>query len=171
MRTFLIETAQAAGNFGSALDEVKTTGGAASLGGFSSASTVFGNAIALALATVGLIFFALAVYAGFIWMTAQGEDDKIAKAKKILQGSIVGVFIVIMAYAATALVSSRYGSSSRLNGGPGDPQSEATCCMYTGPGGQMILELDAEEEYCQSIMESDADAEWIASDDICVSSF
>lgn len=55
--------------------------------------------IALVLSFVGVIFVILIIYAGIIWMTAQGNDEKVNNAKKIMIDSIIGLIIVVAAYA------------------------------------------------------------------------
>jgi hypothetical protein len=55
---------------------------------------------------VGTIFFALTVYAGILWMTAQGEPKKVQKAKDILITSVIGTVIVVSAYVITNAVFS-----------------------------------------------------------------
>lgn len=56
---------------------------------------------------VGTIFFVLTIYAGYLWMTAAGEESKIESAKKILKSSIIGLVITLSAYAITAFVTSQ----------------------------------------------------------------
>lgn len=41
------------------------------------------------------------VYAGFLYITARGEEDQVSKAKKILLGVIIGIIIAAAAYALT----------------------------------------------------------------------
>lgn len=53
------------------------------------------------LGLLGIIFFALTVYAGYLWMTAGGEDEKVTKAKTLLQQAIIGLAIILSAYAIT----------------------------------------------------------------------
>ncbi len=71
--------------------------------------TLVGNIIKSILSLVGIIFFVLTVYAGFLWMTARGDDSKIEKAKEILKSSITGLFIVVSAYAITVFVTKQFG--------------------------------------------------------------
>jgi len=47
------------------------------------------------------------IYAGFIWITARGEEERIIKAKAIIRNSIIGLIIVFSAYAITAFVLDR----------------------------------------------------------------
>ena len=64
------------------------------------------NIIKMALGVLGTIFLVLTVYAGFLWMTASGEEEKITKAKDILKASIIGLLIILTAYAITSFVIS-----------------------------------------------------------------
>lgn len=72
--------------------------------------TIVGNIIAAVLSLVGVIFLALMVYAGYLWMTAAGESAQIDKAKKIITASIVGLVITLSAYAITFFITSKLGS-------------------------------------------------------------
>lgn len=53
------------------------------------------------LGLLGLLFLCLTIYAGFLWMTAQGDDKRVQKAKDILTAAVVGAVIIVGAYAAT----------------------------------------------------------------------
>ena len=46
---------------------------------------------------LGLIFLLLTIYAGFQWMTAMGETDKVKKAKETLRNSVIGLGLIIAA--------------------------------------------------------------------------
>ncbi len=67
-----------------------------------------GTIINVALSLIGLIFLCLMVYAGFLWLTARGEAEPIDKAKEIIKTSIIGLVVVMSAYAITALVTSYF---------------------------------------------------------------
>ncbi len=60
--------------------------------------------ITLVLSLVGVLFMILIIYGGISWMLAQGNDEKVAKAKKIITDSIIGLVIVIAAYAITYFI-------------------------------------------------------------------
>lgn len=66
--------------------------------------TKAGQVIGVVLSFVGVIFFGLMIYAGILWMTAQGNDQQVAKAKGILVSSIIGLIIVFAAYAITSFI-------------------------------------------------------------------
>ena len=60
---------------------------------------IISQVITTALTFVGVVFLGLAIYAGYNWMTAQGEEEKVTKAKDTLTAAIIGLVIVIAAYA------------------------------------------------------------------------
>jgi len=63
-----------------------------------------GVVIGMALSLVGVIFLGLMVYAGIIWMTAQGDAEKASKAKEIIKTCVIGLIVVLAAYSITAFV-------------------------------------------------------------------
>jgi len=79
------------------------------------------------LSLLGTIFFGLTIYAGILWMTAAGQEDKVTKATNILQAAVIGLIIVLAAYAITAFVT------SNLGGGGGG--TTATTCKSAGGTG------------------------------------
>lgn len=54
--------------------------------------------ISSVLGIVGVIFFVLMIYAGFLWMTAAGNDERVTKAKNIFSTSIIGLLVIVGAY-------------------------------------------------------------------------
>ncbi|MBI5222655.1 MAG: hypothetical protein HY980_04145 [Candidatus Magasanikbacteria bacterium] len=70
---------------------------------------IIGKGIGAAITLVGMIFLVLMVYAGYLWMTARGEEAEIEKAQKIITAALIGFFIVASAYAITKFVSGKLG--------------------------------------------------------------
>jgi len=82
--------------------------------GASDASTLpklIGSIINTALGLMGIIFVIMVVYAGVLYMTDMGEGKKVDKAKKLLQTSIIGIVIVVAAYAISSFVISQISSA------------------------------------------------------------
>lgn len=74
---------------------------------------VVGRVINVSLGLLGTLFVGLTVYAGFLWMTAGGNEDQVGKAKKILYTSIIGLIIILSAYSISNFVlRSLYGAST-----------------------------------------------------------
>ncbi|OIP80515.1 MAG: hypothetical protein COT39_03855 [Parcubacteria group bacterium CG08_land_8_20_14_0_20_48_21] len=63
-----------------------------------------GGIINVVLGFLGIIFLILIIYAGFLWMTAAGNDDAVGRAKKILINSTIGLVIVIAAYTISSFI-------------------------------------------------------------------
>lgn len=57
-----------------------------------------------ALGFLAIIFIILFLYAGFTWMTSAGNEDKLSTAKKTMTAAIIGLAIVLTAYAITTFV-------------------------------------------------------------------
>lgn len=64
------------------------------------------------LAWLGVLFLGLTIYSGIVWMTAEGNEQKIEKAKTILIASISGLVVVIAAYAISYFVVNFFTGSS-----------------------------------------------------------
>lgn len=62
------------------------------------------NIIRSGLGLLGIVFVGLIIYAGVLWMTAQGEDKEVTKAKNVLTQAIIGLAITVGAYAITNFV-------------------------------------------------------------------
>lgn len=68
--------------------------------------TKAGQIIGTVLSFVGVLFLILMIYAGILWMTAQGNDSQVTKAKNLLINGIIGLIIVFAAYAITSFIGS-----------------------------------------------------------------
>ncbi|MEA3272762.1 MAG: pilin, partial [Patescibacteria group bacterium] len=60
--------------------------------------------INVALGLLGIIAVVIVIYAGFLWMTAGGNDDQIKTAKGWMTGGIIGLVIVLSAYAIARFI-------------------------------------------------------------------
>lgn len=74
--------------------------------GFSSQTLpgLVGSGINVLLSILGIVFVVLVVYAGFLYLTSQGEETNVKKAKKLLTQSIIGLVIIVAAYAISSYV-------------------------------------------------------------------
>jgi len=70
-------------------------------------SVIIGLAVNILLSFLGIIFIILIILAGYHWMTAGGNQETITKAKGSLKSSIVGLLIVVGAYAIWELIASQ----------------------------------------------------------------
>ncbi len=68
-------------------------------------ATYIGSVAQWLFGLLGLLFFGLTLYAGVLWFTARGEDERIAKARQTLITAIIGMIIAVSAYAITTFVT------------------------------------------------------------------
>ncbi|WKZ24784.1 MAG: pilin [Patescibacteria group bacterium] len=67
---------------------------------------VLGTVIQGFLGLLGMIFIILMLIAGYNWMTAAGDEEKIKKATSNIRSAIIGLIIIVAAYAITYFVFS-----------------------------------------------------------------
>ena len=67
-------------------------------------TTTIGTLINIALSLLGIVFLLLTLYAGWLWMTAAGDSKQTGKAKDILITAVVGLVILLSAYAISNFV-------------------------------------------------------------------
>lgn len=84
------------------------------------------NIIKLFLGFLGLFAVIMIMYAGFLWMTAGGNSDKIDTAKAIIKNAFIGILIILSSYAIVSFIFNWWlggGGNSNFvenapNGGP-----------------------------------------------------
>jgi len=64
--------------------------------------------IRIALGFLGIVAVIIILIGGFKWMTAGGNDDKVKDAKKLMIAGVIGLVIVLSAYAIASFVISSY---------------------------------------------------------------
>ncbi len=65
-----------------------------------------GTITGYALSLIGILFFGLMLYGGFLWMIAKGDESQVKKALEIIIDAVIGLLIVGAAYIITSLVFS-----------------------------------------------------------------
>ena len=92
------------------ITDVMDTGKAGGFSGETDLNTfseTLGIVIKVLLSGVGIFFLGLTVYAGMLWITSQGEDEKVQKSQKIIKAAIIGMAIVVGSYAITNYIMYR----------------------------------------------------------------
>ena len=121
------------------LKKAATGGGLTPGGDAPSIPAAVGKILSSLLALLGVLFFALTVWAGFKWMTAQGNQETATSAKTTLENAVIGLVLVVVAYALTTyVVNALFWSSPDLGPGgviqPGIPPNIRGECelIYNG---------------------------------------
>lgn len=63
--------------------------------------------IRVAMSLLGIVMVVIVLYGGFLWMTAGGNEDKVGEAKKWIYSGVVGLIIILSAYAISTFVISQ----------------------------------------------------------------
>ena len=79
--------------------------GADSIGlGNADVKEIVNNIIVVILGFLGLIAVVLILIGGFMWMTAGGNEEKVADARKTLQAAVIGLLIILASYGISLYV-------------------------------------------------------------------
>ncbi len=90
---------------------ITATSAGVNAGGTNDISKLIGNLIGAALGLLGVILVCIIIYAGFLWMTAQGNDEKVKQAKKMISNAVIGMVLIFAAYAITNFVITALSNS------------------------------------------------------------
>lgn len=63
-----------------------------------------GAIINAALGFLGVIAVVIILFGGFKWMTASGNEEKVGEARKLIIAGIIGLAIILSAYAIASFV-------------------------------------------------------------------
>ena len=67
-------------------------------------SEIAGIAVKTFLSILGIIFIVLMLYGGYLWMTASGNEEQSTKAKELIQAAVIGLIIIVAAYAISFFI-------------------------------------------------------------------
>ncbi|MEO5928079.1 MAG: Ig-like domain-containing protein [Patescibacteria group bacterium] len=93
------------------------------------------NIINIALGLVGIVLVSLIVYAGFLWMTSGGNEEQVSRAKRIITSSIIGLIIILSAWAIARFVIERLLQATQNGGGTSQQGGGGTGGGGFGGGG------------------------------------
>ena len=62
------------------------------------------SVIRIILGFLGIIAVIIILLGGFKWMTAGGNEDKVGEAKKLITAGIIGLVIIVAAFAIASFV-------------------------------------------------------------------
>lgn len=71
-----------------------------------------GSLISIFLSILGIVLLLLVIYAGFLWMTAQGDSEQTKKARDIMINAVIGLIITLAAYAISSFVIDQLTSTT-----------------------------------------------------------
>jgi len=71
---------------------------------FTTIATLINVILPLLIIGAALIFLAMGLYGGFVWITAGGSQENLKKAQKIFTSSLIGIVIVVFAFVLVKLI-------------------------------------------------------------------
>ena len=71
-------------------------------------AATLGLIISVVLSILGVIFIFITILAGYQWMTAQGNEQNITKAKDSMTRAVIGLIIVISSYAIWVFIKDNF---------------------------------------------------------------
>jgi len=108
------------------------------------------NIIRTAFGLLGIVALVITLYGGFVFMTAGGEEEKVSTAKKILTNGIIGLVLIMSAYAIVSFViknlvdANNNSSGGGGNGGGGG----GTGGQFGGGNSLYVASLPPSMELC-----------------------
>lgn len=88
--------------------------------GTASLGTIVARIIRIFFGILGMIAISLCIYAGFKWMTAQGDAKQVDEAKEILKNGIIGLLIIFASFGISEFVMSKLFGATGFKGGGGN---------------------------------------------------
>jgi len=80
--------------------------------------TTIANVINISLSLLGIVTVVIVLIGGFKWMTAGGNDDQTAEARKWIFSGIIGLAIIMSAWAIARFVLIQLSGATNITGGP-----------------------------------------------------
>lgn len=79
---------------------------------------IVSTVITAILSLMGVIFIIIVIYGGILWMIAGGNEEQVSKAKRFIKEAIIGLVIVVGAYALSFLILSAFMNNGKLGSAP-----------------------------------------------------
>jgi len=92
--------------------------------------------IQIFIGLLGIIALGLVLYGGFLWMTSAGNEEKISRAKKILTNAVIGLIIILSAFAIVSFILNKLVEATTQ--GPSGPPGQGGLPPGGAIGGGII---------------------------------
>lgn len=97
------------------------------------------------LGFLGILATLLILYGGYLWMTSRGNSEKVEKAKLLIASAVIGLVIILSAYAISRFILSRLYDTTGGGGGstttPPVVIIPSTCSTPTNPDDPRICSI------------------------------
>ncbi len=115
------------------------------LSGLAVGTRTIGDTIAgvinIVLGFLGVIAIGLIIYGGFLWMTSKGNSERIQRAKLLITSAVIGLAIVLSAYAISQFILSSLDEATGGPGGGGGPGGPGPVGVCPPPGDGITIDV------------------------------
>ncbi|MBU1149149.1 Ig-like domain-containing protein, partial [Patescibacteria group bacterium] len=113
------------------------------------------NVVRWALGLLALVAVIFIIYGGYLWMSSRGNEETVTKAKRVIRDAVIGLVIVLLAWAIVTYVIGVIGNAS--NGGTSGCTQHYMCIgchKYCDADGNIITDLTC-TDLCTTLPGSD----------------
>lgn len=100
------------GQGGAAGNLLNNTAGSAGLNANNTLPQIIGTIINVVLGFMGIVLLFYVILAGWEWMSAGGDDKKVETAKTRIKNAVIGLVIIVSAYAISNFVITQLATLS-----------------------------------------------------------
>ena len=69
--------------------------------------TTAGRIINIVLGLLGVIAVGIIIWGGFVYLTSNGEEEKVTKAKNLLKNGVIGLLIILASWGIASFILSK----------------------------------------------------------------
>lgn len=97
--------------FSNAATQVGNLSASAGMSSNRSLIAILGSVIGITFSFLGILLLGYMLYAGFLWMTSGGNDEKAEKARTMIKNAVIGLVIIASAFAISEFVLTYVGTA------------------------------------------------------------
>lgn len=107
--------------------------------------SIIANGIQIFLGILGIIVVIIFLYAGWMWMTSNGDEEKIGTAKKMMINATIGLGIILASFAITEFIIRKLTEATGFN-----PELNCTDPSYATAFPERCDDGDTLPDYCET---------------------
>lgn len=95
---------------------------------------IIAKIIRVIIGFLGVIAVGLIIYAGWLWMTSEGNEEKVEQAKKVLTNAVIGLIIILSAFAIVSFILNKLlgASDGNVTAPPGGGSASGIAALGSG---------------------------------------
>jgi len=102
-------------------DELDKAAGLAGISSQTNLVVIISRLVKIMISFLGFIAVIIILIGGFMWMTSGGDSEKIKSARQLMINGLIGLVIIVLAYAIATLVITRLNIITAPGSGGNQP--------------------------------------------------